>query len=80
MIDISTLPSLQLSSKGDLPVAPGVYVVMDGNSVLYVGKATTLRLCYLLTKTPGKPCLMVLLYRLCRVPEHSLYFLRSIIG
>lgn len=36
------LPSVPLSARGELPQCPGVYFILDGSTVLYVGKSVNL--------------------------------------
>lgn len=38
-IELSALPSVTLDQRRDLPACQGIYFVMDGARVLYVGKA-----------------------------------------
>lgn len=41
-VELSTLPSLPLASRKNLPGCPAIYFVLDGDRVLYIGKATNL--------------------------------------
>lgn len=36
------LPSVPLSARGELPQCPAVYFILDGSTVLYVGKSVNL--------------------------------------
>ena len=42
-INISTLPSIPLCNRTQLPKCPGIYFVLDGDCVLYIGKSISLR-------------------------------------
>jgi len=39
--DVKALPSVRFDARWQLPESPGVYVVMSGDAVLYVGVAYT---------------------------------------
>jgi predicted GIY-YIG superfamily endonuclease len=41
-IELSKLPSLPLASRKDLPGCPAIYFVLDGDRILYIGKANNL--------------------------------------
>lgn len=42
LVDPLELPSVPLSAKAQLPDCPAIYFVMDGQTVLYIGKAVKL--------------------------------------
>jgi hypothetical protein len=42
-IDISALPSLPLANRSGLPTCPAVYFALEGDRVLYVGRASNLQ-------------------------------------
>ncbi len=42
-IDPFQLPSLPLSQAADLPEAPSIYFVLDGDKILYIGRSVKLR-------------------------------------
>lgn len=41
-MDLSALPSLPFSERGSLPNLAGVYVVTDGDGVVYIGQAKSI--------------------------------------
>ena len=40
--ELLLLPSVPLSARGELPQCPAVYFILDGSTVLYVGKSVNL--------------------------------------